>query len=91
MKTLTLNITDDFVGFNTVVCVAYSIGTQGQCVKRCVPSRGPFCGRVHAFWEEDNSYERKFNLLVTCTPAIESTSQLPSSSFARLVRRALPA
>ena len=68
MKTLTLNITDDFVGFNTVVCVAYSIGTQGQCVKRCVPSRDPFCGRVHAFWKEDNvqSFSALFSYMYSC-------------------------
>ncbi len=32
--------------------VDYSLGTQGQCVKSCVPSRGSFCGGVHEFWEE---------------------------------------
>jgi hypothetical protein len=32
--------------------VDYSLGTQGQCVKSCAPSRGSFCGGVKEFWEE---------------------------------------
>ena len=36
----------------TLGIVDYSLGTQGQCVKSCVPSRGSFCGGVHEFWAE---------------------------------------
>jgi hypothetical protein len=41
---------DDFYETDYKWFVDFSLGTQGECVKSCVPSKGSFCGGIHAFW-----------------------------------------